>query len=371
MNLALASSRVSFLKGKTFLVDAIIKSAVGLGLSVLNATPTGKLVSKGWRHSSVTNATVCRAFGIKNDTHFEYNDAIGEHSLWVIGEVGMLPQRHGDIIYRHWVRLQKLPVIIFEGDFHQLPPGTGQEADIRQCLFWRDIMTWTLTENFRCADENLLSFLRHIRTDVPSELQIRNFDDLVCGQDVEVATLSAAWEHLPGATVLTATRDTCAAVNAIGASLCDGAPLGSIPVWRSSDTAFYVDRIQLKKNMRLEITYNLDIERNLYNGASCVLKGRHARGLEVELHTGEHVLIYRRAIWQRNRERFLASAFDLSLGYATTVHKAEGLTLDSVIIVWENWSPPGWAYTALSRVKTRSSLRFLGRPTVSHFRPRV
>jgi ATP-dependent exoDNAse (exonuclease V) alpha subunit len=51
-----------------------------------------------------------------------------------------------------------------------------------------------------------------------------------------------------------------------------------------------------------------------------------------------------------------ATNFPLSLAYATTIHKAQGMTIDSLCVDLSNLWEPGQAYVALSRVREPSGL---------------
>lgn len=55
-----------------------------------------------------------------------------------------------------------------------------------------------------------------------------------------------------------------------------------------------------------------------------------------------------------------ASNFPVNLAYATTIHKAQGMTLDRVLVDLRNLWEPGQAYVAMSRVKTGKGLNLLG-----------
>jgi ATP-dependent exoDNAse (exonuclease V) alpha subunit len=52
-----------------------------------------------------------------------------------------------------------------------------------------------------------------------------------------------------------------------------------------------------------------------------------------------------------------ATNFPLSLAYATTIHKAQGMTLDRLMVNLSQLWEPGQAYVALSRVIDPSELR--------------
>ena len=66
----------------------------------------------------------------------------------------------------------------------------------------------------------------------------------------------------------------------------------------------------------------------------------------------------------------LRKAYDLNLGYAMTVHKAEGSSLKQMALVFEEFAPPGWAYTGVTRTTSAKGLAVIGAPRREHFPPR-
>ena len=357
--------------GKTALVDHVIDQAIALGISVLRTSPTGKLVSACKRSDMIHNTTVCRAFGLP---HNVFNDAVAMHGLWIVGEVGMLSKAHADCIWSHWLRCGRLPVLIFEGDMQQLPPGLHHESDVRQCSWWNSVRTWELKYSFRCSDRGLIEFLDEVRHGVPTSACLQSiFGDLVVSDELDKHSLLQAWKLLPDAVVLTATRAACRLVNDIGWAACKGDDLGTISVWAAdaNDDPVLVS-LQLRRGMKLEITRNSAIDDTHFNGAPCVLLAFHPQGVQVQMYTGRIDILHMRAAWTQavGGQSILKRAFDLGMAYASTVHKAEGLTLESAIICFENWTLPGWGYTAVSRLRSRSQLRCIGMPLPWHFQPR-
>ena len=57
------------------------------------------------------------------------------------------------------------------------------------------------------------------------------------------------------------------------------------------------------------------------------------------------------------------------LGYASTLHKVQGATLDHVTLWLDIPNMPAAAYVALSRVRRDKDWRFVGDPMIHHFTP--
>ena len=63
------------------------------------------------------------------------------------------------------------------------------------------------------------------------------------------------------------------------------------------------------------------------------------------------------------------ASFPFRLGYATTLHKIQGATLNHITLYLDLANMPAAAYVALSRVQKDSHWRYLGDPTRHHFTP--
>ena len=134
----------------------------------------------------------------------------------------------------------------------------------------------------------------------------------------------------------------------------------------------HIEYISLKRGCRVDITRNLDIQAGLFNGSTCYVREVHGRGIELDMWHGGVDTLTRRYDYvdQPDGTQKLRGAYDLKVSYAMTVHKAEGMTLNSAIIIFEPWSVPAWGYTAVSRLRVKSQMRTIGVVSARHFYPR-
>jgi ATP-dependent exoDNAse (exonuclease V) alpha subunit len=72
---------------------------------------------------------------------------------------------------------------------------------------------------------------------------------------------------------------------------------------------------------------------------------------------------------QDDPESATFTQFPLRLAWAMTIHKAQGLTLDSAFLDIRAAREPGQAYVAVSRVRTLAGLRFKEWPRGVHVSP--
>jgi ATP-dependent exoDNAse (exonuclease V) alpha subunit len=130
----------------------------------------------------------------------------------------------------------------------------------------------------------------------------------------------------------------------------------------------------LYRGTRVRLTKTIDFEGGLVNGVDGEVLEIAVAGITLRLISISEIV----TIWRTPREllsaagiKYNRSAYEITLAYATTVHQVEGQSLDEVCIVFEQFCPPGWAYTALTRARTRAKLRIIGHPVSSHFLPRI
>lgn len=117
--------------------------------------------------------------------------------------------------------------------------------------------------------------------------------------------------------------------------------------------------IQLKVGARYVITYNINKKKGIYNGATCVYIGGDCFELQASGVTiGLSELQAHHVVPTRRQDDLFIMRFQIALrlGYAQTIHKSQGATIDRVIADLSTVRCPGQYYTALSRVRSRQDI---------------
>lgn len=113
----------------------------------------------------------------------------------------------------------------------------------------------------------------------------------------------------------------------------------------------------LKVGAQVMLLTNLDQERGLVNGSRGVIKGFTPDGFPlVKFLTTPEPIVIRHHTWTTERD-IGRKQIPLRLAYALTIHKAQGMSLDSALIdVGPSTFEYGQAYVALSRVRSLDAL---------------
>ena len=114
---------------------------------------------------------------------------------------------------------------------------------------------------------------------------------------------------------------------------------------------------------RVTLTKNLNKEVGYVNGMGGIAVGLDKAAVLVKTHQGKLLSIYP---WT-SPEHIVH--YPLRLGYASTLHKVQGATLEHVTVWLDIPNVPAAAYVALSRVSYDREWRFIGNPGVHHFTP--
>jgi ATP-dependent DNA helicase PIF1 len=124
-----------------------------------------------------------------------------------------------------------------------------------------------------------------------------------------------------------------------------------------------VDLLQLTKNCQVMLIYNLEIETGLVNGARGIVTGFTEDDLPIVKFINGMVKIIDYNVWKyEEKDKTVATIeqIPLKLGYAFSIHKSQGCTIDYVITDLTDIFSYGQAYVALSRVKNLEGLKIVG-----------
>lgn len=132
-------------------------------------------------------------------------------------------------------------------------------------------------------------------------------------------------------------------------------------------------RLVLRVGAQVILLKNLDFERELVNGSLGVVVGFGSRHLPVvRFRNGEEVTVDHAEWAFELGGKKVASRVQipLSLAWALSIHKSQGMTLTDVEMSIERVFAEGQAYVALSRVTSLAGLRIVGRlPPPASMRP--
>ncbi len=288
-----------------------------------------------------------------------------EAETLVIDEVSMLPGQAlevADALCR-WFRDAAVPwgglQMIFVGDFAQLPPVTqGSRRDWAfQCSAWKnlDMKMIYLQENERVSDSQYHALLNQIRQGQipPTTEQILN-SRLVGNRNVDSYTQlfsrradvdsfnQKRLEALPGE-----------------AKIFHTVFLGEAKYLATAKKQSPVpETLVFKKKCKVMIVQN-DPKNRWVNGSLGELKEFGDDFLKIELLNGRIVEVPQSTFTILDGDGEPVASilqYPVVLAYATTIHKAQGATLDELCVdlsaLWE----PGQAYVALSRLRKLDGL---------------
>ena len=127
--------------------------------------------------------------------------------------------------------------------------------------------------------------------------------------------------------------------------------------------------VPIYKNMKIVLTQNMRKDEEYVNGMECRVLAYedNATGgvLLVETNSGKKLSITK---WTDVDKKF-AVYFPIRIGYASTIHKAQGGEFKHVTVYMDCEKMPAAGYTALSRVSTSQDYLLGGIITREHFVP--
>ena len=269
--------------------------------------------------------------------------------------------------------------VIAFGDTHQLPPVANRVVEARLedafggCSFFnapgcRSMGLVELHDVFRQKDPAFVALLNEVRDGRVSDTALAAINRRVGPRPVQDAE-SWVW--------LCATNQAAADINSRflgdvnGQTKTYSAVLTGEFENRSSNASGFPPEVQLtlKEGARVVFIRN-DRHRRWVNGTTGVVKSLGSDEIEVTTSAGEDVTVSfetwtkrrRIKVGEELREEELGSIAQLPvrLGWAVTIHKSQGMTLDKVFMnTPKRLFASGQCYVALSRARSLAGLRLL------------
>ena len=150
---------------------------------------------------------------------------------------------------------------------------------------------------------------------------------------------------------------------AVEALFASQAPLCWLPMDAGNEETAIPEQVPIHKGMRVTLTKNLNKRAGFVNGMGATVLGMGQTGMVVRTDQAQILMVHP---WT-NEER--VTVFPFRLGYASTLHKVQGATLDHITLWLDFKNLPASAYVALSRVRRDADWRYIGDPTRHHFTP--
>lgn len=253
--------------------------------------------------------------------------------------------------------------IIAVGDFAQLPPVTpGGQAKDWAFLHpvWHDsqFQPALLSTVMRTRDGEFLDVLNLVRAGIAdSRVQAFLEERLIQAGEAPEGTRLYAHRHAAEAYNLSRLAELHSEERAFPTAY-----EGNAQAVEAAKKSFPVpDVLLLKAGALVMMRKNDPSEERLYvNGSLGRVREMSEETLTVELLSGGEIEVDRQkfsVLDGDGRELAVAWNFPVTLAWATTIHKAQGASLDSLIADLSSLWEPGQAYVAMSRVRSGAGLR--------------
>lgn len=374
--------------GKSFFIRSLVEEDKSYPQALLAPTGLAAMNIGGQTVHSFFGFPPRPLIGAAEKPHWFFTRTARALKRLIVDEISMLRADVLDAMDQHLKTARKSArpfggvQMLLVGDFYQLPPVVrGEEGQLLEeagyaspyafaahALRDAPLAAIELTEVHRQTNRDFIALLSSIR-------ERRGIEEAVT--ILNTVCLDRALPKRP--VLLCATNAVADNYNARGLAALEGTGARYRGAFEGETPRAQGDRfpapleLVLKRGARVIFTQN-DPEGRWVNGSLGTVKALDDASIQVALDIGEEVDV-ERATWPQARwtwnasenrmevkEEFKYVQFPLAPAWALTIHKAQGMTLDSVEIdLGRGAFAPGQTYVALSRARSMETLR-LTRP---------
>jgi hypothetical protein len=294
----------------------------------------------------------------------------GETDILVIDEISMLHGSRLNLLNEacQLFRDNRAPFgglqIVLAGDLFQLPPVTraGEVPDfIHDSAAWAalDLAVCYLTEQHRQEDDGLLDVLQAMRGQAIGQAHIDALETRIGDEPPADTSLIQLCTHNRHADE----------VNQRHLALLTGTSrtYGMVTHGQSADLAqlsqgvLAPETLELKADAEVMFVVNNPVD-GYANGTRGRVVGFRRDLPRVRLTTGQTVTVepHRWVLAEDGCERAQITQLPLRLGWAITIHKSQGMSLDAAVIDLRQCFTPGMGYVGLSRVRSLEGVYLTG-----------
>lgn len=361
--------------GKSFLIREFLKTQERKRFPIVASTGVAAVLIGGRTFHSFFGLGIMEG-GLERTIDRALNDRrvlsrLRNINGFVLDEISMISGEAllaAEAICRHARKKIQLPWggarVIAVGDFSQLPPVNrfGQKRDwafLGETWQNSDFHSVYLQTMMRTEDAEFLKILDQIRYgEITTEVQ-----DFL-NQKIDVDCLDEEATYIFPRRVM-AERYNNQRLAQIDAPLSDFPTEYTGPVWAVNQlkkSAPVPENLKLKRGALVMIRVN-DPGFQYVNGSVGIVEEILKNKILIALKKGRLVELEQHSFSFLNADGdVVASAknFPLTLAYAMTIHKSQGVTLDNMVVDLRRLWEPGQAYVALSRLRCGMGLTLMG-----------
>ena len=326
---------------------------------ILFALPTGQLAARMRQRHPDVDVDTCHGGLLLYKSEAESLPIMTQYDAVFIDELSMITEEHFGRIVAMWKGAGKIPALVLMGDFWQLPGPFKTPQKLNETEEWAEhVLQLGFTVSVRCKDEVLLRKIKALRHSIPDK---KMFERICRGHRAwrtqeptgrDIAALFAKVAQQTGAdgkprqtTIVTCTRRAAAMASELAVSVLfanrNQPTLGEADLTWESNMDNYDEEGALKskglkpktqklyKGMRVFLTKNMDKREDFVNGMGAVVEhfDKKAQCLEVVTDTNKRLSIHLYTEYVEGG-RGKVTSFPVRVGYATTIHKVQGATLE-------------------------------------------